>query len=177
MSDVKTQTYDPAHASFRRKTFGLRVILVSIGVLMLAVFLYDWLIHFIRDGNLSEWLEKAIILILNLTIFFIVWLAGFQLFRAVHDSVNYLVPEGKLKNKLLISRGESETISNELEQDGYAAILLPLKIIGWIFGIGLLILFVIGGGALVISGVSSFLASTPTWAIVIIILLLAILYK
>lgn len=178
MTETANKTFAPTNASFRSKTLGIRVILVNIGVLILAIFLGDWVGHFGKENGFPKWFGNVLILPFGL----ILILAGMSIHRGLHDSVNHLVPDGKLKNMILKQRGEKteetpETISDELEQSGYSSILLPLYIIGWVIGIGLLLLLIFGGGALLITAIGSFLSSTPIWATVIIILLIANLYK
>jgi hypothetical protein len=178
MSEVGNKTFAPANASFRRKTLGIRVVLVNIGVLILMILLGDWVADFGKENGFPKWFDKVLIL----PFVIILILAGASIHRGLHDAVNYLVPNGKLKEMILKQRGEKtedtpETISDELEQFGYSSILFPLYMLGWAIGIGLLLLLIFGGGALLLAGIGSFLSSTPIWATIIIILLIVILNK
>ena len=178
MSETENQIFDPTHESFRRKTLGMRVVLVNVGVLVLVIFLGDWFDHFGKVNGFPKWIEKVTLI----PFIFILFAAGMSIHAGLHDSVNHLIPNGKLKDMILKQRGEKtdetpEKFSEHVEQLGYSAVQVPLYIIGGIIGIGLLLLLVFGGAALFISAISSFLSSTPAWATVIIILLIAILNK
>lgn len=162
---------NPAKPTLRRKLLALRVIALASVIAVSWVFIIGWA----DDLNLGlpKWAEVALALVAVLP-FFSCFLA---IVHGIPDLVVHVVPEGRLRRFLLWGDRSPETIAREFEESGYSLALLPVYLVLGIAALGLVLVLSLGGFALLGHMFSGLFAGWPSWAIVITILLVAILFK
>ena len=173
---------DPAKtASLWRKLLALRIMALCLATTVLMIYVME----FVEDSDLfpeSKWL-KIPIMILALLPF---WSLLVAIVEGLPDLVIHFTPEGKMRRFLLWDSekkhaSDAKKQANRFEETAYGIALLPviapiaLLIISLI--LGLIILLVFGVGASIFAGLNSFASGTPSWAIVIIVLLVSLHFK
>lgn len=177
--DQNTKPFDPTHAPMHRRLLGARVIALNILILIGLLYCIDLFDEFTKQNDSPKWIVKVGSGIFALELLAI---AAGSLW-ALKDTIIHLLPDGKIKHALLKERGDTtnsvspQKSAEDFEKDGHKIAYLPIYLAAWIVGIGLVLLLIFGGFALVVSGIGALFGSMPFWAAIIIVLLVMNLYK
>ncbi len=158
-----------------RKLLGLRLILA---IVVTNVIAFGWLAFINEYGK--DWPLWAVA-ILNSPPIIAGVLSFFAINAALHDLVECWIPNERLKASLLKVRGDKTAAEYNLAASDEKMVawlfLAPFMLIASLGAIALLLGAFVGGIAAYFSALSDLQASTPPWAIVIIVLLIVILQK
>lgn len=167
----KSQTWDPLHAPVWRKLLAVRVLILCLVLLAPSVFLVNFLDT--HKQNVPQWLEIG----LGIGAILPCWSLALVLVKGVPDLVVHFVPEGSLKRMLLWGDRSSEDIARDFGENGYSSALFPIYLFAAFALITIFILFIIGEVSLVINLLGLIFHGWPSWAILITILLILLLFK
>ena len=169
MSD-EIETANPLLAPLWRKWLALRVLALSGISVSLAFWFVDTLDTLKLD--LPRWLET--LLILPTVAAFFALLAN--LAKGITDLVVHFLPHGRVRKTLLSGDRNPAECAREFEEIGYLYALSPFFIVIGLFVLAVLCVLLLGGVS-AIGGMLSVVAGWPSWAIVIAILLVLLLFK
>jgi hypothetical protein len=155
---------NPLDASLHRKFMGLRTILLGLIGVVLAVAIINWT----DSVELVEWVELVLVGFMTFT--FLSFL--YTIFLAINDLLLHFVPDGVLKQRLF--KGEfkggitPEKLASDYASSGYILALLPIIIPSMVIGIGIILLLVIGGSAVISKAFQGALSGWSPWLILLL---------
>lgn len=160
-----------------RRWLALRFLVVS----LLTNCLLWWLMDALDSGDhiwrqIPKWAQLAAVLPVVAAIYGL----GFLILRGAHDMLIYALPAGKWKTRLIGDEGSNITSAEEFPELGRTAAFGPILILGLYLILVLLAVLVFSGLAAVYGlwyGFRAITAGWPSWAIVITVLLVLILFR
>lgn len=160
-----------------RRWLALRFLVVS----LLTNFLLWWLMDALDSGDriwrqIPKWAQLAAVLPVVAAIYGL----GFLILRGTHDMLIYALPAGKWKIRLVGDEGSNITSAEEFPELGRTAAFGPILILVLYMALVMVAVFVFSGLAAVYGlwiGVRTITAGWPSWAIVITVLLVIILFR
>lgn len=155
-----------------RKWLALRLLVISFGTNALMW----WLADNDQANRLLEGLPQWMGLLIGLPL-----MAGFfglfvLLTRGIPDLLSHSMSDGKWKSRLLEDRLAAIASAKDFEEIAWVAAFAPFMVIA-IYVVLVILAAVALGGIAALSGLRDAVSGWPSWAVVITILLVLILFK
>lgn len=155
-----------------REWLALRLIAISLPMNAVLWWMMDFVDRDHLFGEFPKWLQYVVILPVVAGFFGL----GYLLLRGSHDLLVHVLPAGRFKHTVVGDDAANEQSVKEFPELGRVAAFAPL----WLVGLYLVLLLMAGfalGGFAALSGIWSAVSGWPSWAVVITILLVMILFK